>query len=185
MEAALWLLCVQGGIGAFDTFYYHEYRARLPARVPETARELKIHALRDFLYALIFGSLPWLAFHGAFVLGLGAVLVTEIGLTMADFVEERRARVSLGDVFGGERVTHALMGIVYGAMLACAIPTFIAWWGQPSAVVSSAPAVPEALRWVLSAMALGVFVSGLRDLYAAFGLPGGGWPWPEPGREAP
>ena len=38
-------------------------------------------------------------------------------------------------------------------------------------------AVPEALRLVLGLMAVGVFGSGLRDLYAALGLPGGGWPW--------
>jgi hypothetical protein len=28
---ALWLLAAQGLIGAFDTVYYHEWRARLPA----------------------------------------------------------------------------------------------------------------------------------------------------------
>lgn len=33
------------------------------------------------------------------------------------------------------------------------------------------------LRWILLAMAIGGFLSGLRDLYAAFGLPHGGWPW--------
>jgi hypothetical protein len=34
-----------------------------------------------------------------------------------------------------------------------------------------------ALRWALTVMALGVFVSGLRDLYAALELPHGNWPW--------
>ncbi len=28
-------------------------------------------------------------------------------------------------------------------------------------------------------MAVGVFLSGIRDLYAALGLPGGAWPWKE------
>jgi len=32
MIVALWLLAIQGIIGAFDTLYYHEWRARLPAR---------------------------------------------------------------------------------------------------------------------------------------------------------
>ena len=32
MTAALWLLATLGVIGAFDTFYYHEWRARLPAQ---------------------------------------------------------------------------------------------------------------------------------------------------------
>ena len=31
MTTALWLLAIQGLIGAFDTLYFHEWRARLPA----------------------------------------------------------------------------------------------------------------------------------------------------------
>jgi hypothetical protein len=31
---------------------------------------------------------------------------------------------------------------------------------------------------MLLAMAAGVLLSGLRDLYAALVLPGGAWPWP-------
>src|SRR5215475_9086450 len=49
MTTALWLLVIQGIIGAFDTLYYHEWRARLPARGSGTAPELKLHAARDFL----------------------------------------------------------------------------------------------------------------------------------------
>ena len=38
MTGALSLLAVQGLLGGFDTVYYHEYRARLPARPePELA----------------------------------------------------------------------------------------------------------------------------------------------------
>ena len=50
MTVALWLLALQGAIGAFDTLYYHEWRARLPARGRRAAPELKLHAGRDFLY---------------------------------------------------------------------------------------------------------------------------------------
>jgi hypothetical protein len=73
MTMALWVLAIQGIIGAFDTLYYHEWRARLPTGGPVTA--------------------------------------------------------------------------------------------------------PEPLRWSLTAMSIGVFLSGVRDLYAALGLPHGGWPW--------
>ena len=31
MNAVLWLFFAQGLLGAFDTVYYHEVRARLPA----------------------------------------------------------------------------------------------------------------------------------------------------------
>jgi len=180
MAIALWLLAVQGAIGAFDTLYYHEWRARLPARGPQASSELKLHAWRDFLYAVIFGTLPWIAWQGWGAVALSGVLLAEIALTMADFVVEIAVRKPLGDVYAGERVTHAVMGIVYGAMLASLLPVLWNWWSLPTALVITPAAVPGALRWGLSVMAVGVFTSGLRDLYAASGLPRGGWPWRVP-----
>jgi hypothetical protein len=176
MTIALWLLAIQGIIGAFDTIYYHELRARLTAGGSLTAPELKLHAARDFLYAAIFGALPYLEPHGLWAIVLAAVLLTEIILTLADFVVERRVRKPLGDVYGGERVTHAVMGIIYGAMLANLLPVLWSWSQLPAAIVPS-PATPELLKWSLSVMAIGVFLSGLRDLYAALGLPHSEWPW--------
>ena len=178
MNVALWLLALQGVIGAFDTLYYHEWRARLPARGAQSAPELKLHAARDFLYAALFGTLPWLAWQGRWVLALAAVIIAEIVLTLADFVVEITARKSLGDVYAGERVTHAIMGILYGAMVANLLPVMWHWWSLPTALVAVAPeGASPLLRGSLLLMAVGVFVSGLRDLYAALGLPGGGWPW--------
>ena len=63
MTIALCLLAFQGVIGAFDTIYYHEWKAHLPARGRAAAAELKLHAIRDFLYTVIFASLPWLAWR--------------------------------------------------------------------------------------------------------------------------
>ena len=176
MTVVLWLLALQGFIGAFDTLYYHEWRARLPARVPGTAPELRLHAVRDFLYAVLFGSLPWVAWQGLWVLVLSAVLLTEIVLTLADFVVEIRVRKPLGDVYAGERVTHAVMGIIYGSMVANLVPVLRHWWSAPTAFTIS-PQGSELLRWTLTAMSAGVFLSGMRDLYAAIGLPRGAWPW--------
>ncbi len=177
MTVALWLLAVLGVIGAFDTVYYHEWKARLPARGAAAAPELKLHAARDLFYAILFGSLPWIAWQGAWVIALIAVIVIEIVLTLWDFVVEIAARKTLGDVYAGERVTHAVMGIVYGAMVANLIPVLIDWWSMPSGFILRPAPGPEWLRWGLTLMAAGVFVSGLRDLYAALGLPQGGWPW--------
>lgn len=177
MNIALWLLALLGVIGAFDTFYYHEWKARLPAGGAKTAKELKLHAARDFFYAVLFSTLPWVAWYGYWVLALVAVIIIEIVLTLWDFVEEIAARKILGDVYAGERVTHAIMGIVYGAMTANLIPTLIDWWNTPTALTISPAPVPEWLRWGLLIMASGVFLSGVRDLYAAFGLPNGSWPW--------
>jgi hypothetical protein len=177
MTVALWLLALQGVIGGFDTAYYHEWRARLPALGAHAAPELKLHAARDFLYAVIFATLPWVAWQGSWAMVLAAVLVAEIVLTLRDFVVEIKVRKIVGDVYGGERVTHAVMGILYGSMLAFLIPSIMGWWEQPTALVLAPAGVPPLLRWALTVMAAGVFASGLRDLYAAYELPHGAWPW--------
>jgi hypothetical protein len=183
MKSVLWLLAVQGVIGAFDTLYYHEWRARLPARGRAASSELMLHAARNFFYAILFGTLPWIEWRGLWTVGLAAVLVAEIVLTMADFVVEKRVRRPLGDVYAGERVTHAVMGIVYGAMIACLIPVMLAWWSEPAGLVPARTDASAPLNWVLTAMAAGVLLSGVRDLYAALELPLGAWPWHEaPGR---
>jgi len=176
MTIALSLLAVQGLLGAFDTLYYHEWRARLPARA-SAAPELKLHAARDFLYALLFGTLPLLAWQGLWLVLLAAVIFSEIALTVSDFVVEISVRKPLGDVFAGERVTHAIMGIIYGAMLANLIPVLGTWWSAPTSLSFLPPPIPTWLRWGLLAMAAGVFLSGVRDLYSAWGLPYGSLPW--------
>ncbi len=62
-------------------------------------------------------------------------------------------------------------------MIAFLLPVMIEWWSLPSGLVLSNPEDMLFVRWVLVAMAIGVFLSGIRDLYAALGLPGGWWPW--------
>ncbi len=177
MKVALYLLGFQGLIGAFDTLYYHEWKARLPARGRKAAPELLLHASRDFLYTILFSTLPWLRWEGAWTAALFAVITAEIVLTFWDFVVEIAVRKELGDVYAGERVTHALMGILYGAMLAALVPTLFTWWQRPTGLVFETAPIPGWTRFVLTAMGVGVLLSGFRDLYAAFGLPGGGWPW--------
>ena len=130
------------------------------------------------LYAVLFVTLPSVAWQGAWGLVLVAVFVAEIVLTLTDFVVEIAVRKELGDVYAGERVTHAVMGILYGAMIANLIPSLIHWWALPTALVVEWPGIPGFLRWSLFVMGIGVSVSGLRDLYAALGLPHGTWPWP-------
>jgi len=176
MTFALWLLAVHGLIGAFDTVYYHEWRARLPAQ-QSAAPELKLHAARDFLYGILFGTLPLIAWQGLWLLVLAAVIVAEIILTLWDFVVEIAVRKPLGDLYAGERVTHAVLGILYGAMVANMIPTLFDWWRQPSALQYLPPPIPWWLQWSLLAMGAGAVLSGLRDLYSALRLPYGHWPW--------
>ena len=67
MRTAIWLLLLQASLGAFDTLYYHEYRLKLAHGV-HTRVELRLHASRDFAYAIIIGSLGFVTWHGACLL---------------------------------------------------------------------------------------------------------------------
>jgi hypothetical protein len=183
LTTALWLLALQGAIGAFDTLYYHEWRARLPA-LPGARAELRLHAARALAYAVLFGLLPRVEWRGAWAYVLAALLAVEILITLRDFAVEDDVRAPLGGVFKGERTTHTVMAIIYGAMLANLLPALLAWRRAPTALAAHTQAIPAELVWVLTLMSAGVAASGLRDAYAASGLRGGAWPWRAEGAKA-
>lgn len=176
MSTALWLLGLLGLVGAFDTVWFHEWRGQLVAR-PAMRPELKLHVARDAIYVVIFGSLPLVAWRGWWAAVLTLLLVAEIVITLADFVTEDKVRAGIGGVFPGERITHAIMGIIYGAMLGYLTPTLWRWTQEPTSLVSASHPVPVALTWALVAMAAGILLHGLRDLYALSGRPSSQWPW--------
>ena len=76
------------------------------------------------------------------------------------------------------------MAIIYGAMLANLLPVLLVWRSETTALVPHTQAVPTELVWLLTLMSAGVALSGLRDAYAALGLPGGAWPWASEGVKA-
>lgn len=161
MKIAIWLLLVQASLGAFDTLYYHEYKLKL-AHGDHTHLELRLHAFRDFAYAIIIGTLGWSTWHGALAWALGGLLLAEIVITLWDFIEEDKIR----KLPAGERAMHAIMGIVYGAFLAYLVPELLRWSALPTGWGSAYHGIPA---WILSAIALGVFVSGIRDFIASLG----------------
>ncbi|APR79362.1 Cell division inhibitor [Minicystis rosea] len=175
MITALWLFAAQGALGAFDTLYYHEWRARLPGGLPGTRPELVLHGLRDLVYAVLFGTLALVRWEGLAAYALAALVAVEIVITLRDFVIEDTVRRPLGGVFPGERMTHAIMGIIYGAALAHLAPEIIAGTARPTGFVPWE--APAALRVILPLMAAGVFASGVRDLGAAFGPRWFRYPW--------
>jgi hypothetical protein len=166
---ALWLLAVQGVLGAFDTLYYHEWRARLPGGWPGTRTELALHAARDAVYVLLFGTLPWLRWQGLWALVLALLVAAEIVITLADFVVEDTVRRPLGGVYAGERITHAVMGILYGAVLAHLVPEVLEWWHEATALAFAPVGIHPALQVTLAAMTAGLIASGARDAVAAAG----------------
>ena len=176
ITAGLWLLVVVGALGAFDTLYYHEYRARLPAGGAQSRPELVLHATRDFVYTVLFATLSTWQWGGALVAVLLVLIAGELVITLADFAVEDRVRIPLGGVFPGERATHTVMALVYGAALGQLVPVFLADMSAPTGFWPRA--LPATLTIVLRLLAAGVFVSGVRDAYAAARGPEGGWPWP-------
>ena len=176
MIAVLALMAMQGVLGAFDTLYFHEYRARLPAGGDRTRPELLLHAVRDFVYAVLFCTLPFVAWCGAWAWVLASLIAAEIAITMADFAIETRTRGTAG-VTAGERITHGAMAIVYGAMLGRLAPELLAWSDAATGFAAHDVALPTALTTALALMGVGVFASGVRDLWAALGLPHGTFPY--------
>src|SRR2546423_1577008 len=76
----------------FDPLYHHELRAALPQQ-PSAALELRIHAGRSLVYGLLFAGLAWLVWGGVWLLLLTAMLLTEVVLTLWDFLVEDRSRI--------------------------------------------------------------------------------------------
>lgn len=159
MTPAILLLLLQGAFGALDTFIYHEFLQHLPTR-PKAQLELRLHALRDFAYAIVFGSLAWLEWRGALAWAFAAILLFEILITLWDFIEEDLRR----PLPPGERVMHTLMAIIYGAFLANLLPVLWTWSQSPT---SLEPVQYGRLSWLMSLMATGVFLSGIRDWTAS------------------
>src|SRR4029450_7035135 len=90
-----------------------------------------------------------------------ALLPGGICIPLWDFIEEDKIR----RLPPGERAMHAVMGIVYGAFLARLAPEMLTWAARPTGFGASYHGFPA---WMLSVIAAGVFVSGVRDLAASF-----------------
>ena len=117
MTAVFAALMVQIAMGAFDNLWHHEWRLRLPAR-PSARRELALHATREAIYAVVFAGIAWARWEGAWAFVLAGLLAVEIAVTLWDFVVEDRMR-KLPPL---ERVTHTLLAINLGVLLALWAP---------------------------------------------------------------
>src|SRR6185369_14064706 len=130
MTSLLWILiAIQITMGVFDTFYHHEFTERLAWR-PSQRYELKLHGLRNMLYALLFLVLGWLEVYGMLAVIVILVLVAEIVITLMDFVEEDLSR----KLPPSERINHTLLAINYGAILVLLLPLLVEWALQPTGV---------------------------------------------------
>src|SRR3979490_2149727 len=133
MTSFLWtLIAIQMVMGVFDTFYHHELTERLAWR-PSQRYELKLHGVRNMMYAFLFLVLGWLEVDGVFVMVIIAVLVAEIVITLMQFVQEDMSR----KLPASERINHTLLAINYGAILVLLLPVLFAWAAQPTGIRSA------------------------------------------------
>jgi hypothetical protein len=156
----LWtLVSLQIAMGAFDTVFHHEGTERLAWR-PSQRRELKLHGVRNLLYAVMFATLGWSEPRGALAFALGALLAVELFITLWDFVEEDRTR----HLPPSERVTHTLLTLNYGAILTLLAPVLLGWAALPTGLAAADHGL---WSWLCAAAALATAVCGARDLAAA------------------
>jgi hypothetical protein len=167
MTTVLILLLVNGALGAFDTLWYHEYRAHLAWHPEQHRTELALHAGRDAIYCGLYGTIGWYAWNGVAAVLLGCALVAEIVITMCDFVVEDRTR----RLCAGERVLHSTMAIIYGAMLITLWSEWMTWLSQPTGWERHDD-VPTVLAMIATAGGIGIALSGICDAIAANQLTG-------------
>jgi uncharacterized protein (TIGR01777 family) len=156
----LWsLILLQTLMGAFDTLYHHELTERLAWRQSQR-RELGLHGVRNLIYAALFLTFGLIEPQGLCAIVLIVALGIEVLITLIDFIEEDRSR----RLPATERVTHALLALNYGAILALAAPVLLGWAQKPTGTALATHGF-----WTLFALAsgLGVALFGLRDLLAS------------------
>src|SRR5258705_10916443 len=160
MTTMFWtLVAIQIAMAAFDTIYHHELTERLAWR-PSQRHELKLHAARSLIYAVMFCVLGFAELHGVLAMVLMAALVIEVFITLADFIEEDMSR----KLPASERVNHTLLAINYGAILVLAAPVLIGWAGEPAAIKLVSHGHWSAL---MAFATFGAVIFGLRDLLAS------------------
>lgn len=162
MNTIFFLLSVQAVMGAFDNLWHHELQAKLPQRI--SARyELALHAAREAIYGIIFIGLAWFEWRGACAALLAALLLTELGITLADFLEEDRTRC----LPPFERVLHTLLTISYGLFLGFFGPVLWGWSQGPTAMVWT----PHGgISWLCTLYGVGVLAWSMRNVLAVLHL---------------
>jgi len=160
MTDVLWIaVFAQMMMGAFDTIYHHEGTERLAWRASQRV-ELTLHGVRNLAYAVMFTALGWFEPRGLWAVALLALLAGELLVTLWDFVEEDRTR----HLPATERVTHTLLTLNYGVILAMLVPWLFGLAERPT---NLSPAYHGLMSAFCAIAAVGVIISGLRDLAAA------------------
>lgn len=162
MTTVFILLSVQALLGAFDNLWHHELEARLPQRV-SARHELTLHAAREAIYGIVFIGLGWFEWRGGFAVLLCALLLVELAITLADFLEEDRTR----RLPPFERVLHTLLTISYGLFLGVFAPVLVGW----SLMATAMSFAPHGwVSWLFTFYGVGVLAWSVRNTVAVVQL---------------
>ena len=155
METALLLLSIQGFIGAYDSIYHHEFKERLSLK-ESASLELKIHSMRSILYCVLFLSFGWIEWHGLLAVLFTLILVVELILTLWDFVVEDQTR----DLPHTERITHTVLALNFGAILALLAPALLDWYHAPTGFALANHGI---YSWIMTLYGVGVIPFAIRE----------------------
>ena len=155
---ALALLSLQIVLGALDNLLHHEITERLASRV-SARRELALHAARESIYAVLFLVFAWMEPRGIFAVGVLVLLLGEVVITIADFLEEDRSR----HLPPFERVLHTVLALMYGGFVIAVVP----WLVMLAEVPSSVQFVSYGLvSWFFTLASIGVLAFAIRNWVA-------------------
>lgn len=149
-------------MGGSDTLLHHEFTEKL-AWAPSAKQELKLHAARNFIYAGLFGAFAWGLPYGFWASVAILFIVAEVLITLWDFVEEDLSR----KLPATERVLHTLLALNYGAILILLLPEL---WSLSEKETDYSYINYGIGSIALTIAAIGVFLFGLRDYFAAVRL---------------
>ena len=152
------LLVLHGVMGAIDTLLNHEFIEDLPHRRGARS-EVGLHAAREAVYGALFLGFAWFAWLGAFAVVIGALLITEVAVTVRDELVENRVRV----LPQNERALHVFLTLNFGAIIALFVPVLWDWWSNPT---EFAPAHHGWMTWALSLLGIMSAACSVRDLLA-------------------
>lgn len=164
------LLFLLGVLGATDILLYHSISHGIRHHVDSRA-ELFTHFLRGPTYATLFLLVPNFEFRGWCVIGLLALYLFDVGISLADFWLESRSRQAFGGLPRGEYVLHVVLAMLFGALVAASAYECGGAIGADSALVWQTDGGPHpVLRIALAIMAPLVLWSGIADLRAMISL---------------
>ena len=158
MHLVFAVMSFQALAGAFDNFWHHELEARLPQRI-SARHELRLHSAREAIYGLLFAGLAWVQWQGWWVMLPAGLLLVEMFITIADFLEEDRSR-KLPPL---ERALHTVLAVSYGLLLGVIAPLFWQAAQRPSALMLTSYGL---WSWLFSVASISVLAWSVRNAIA-------------------